>query len=167
MLRYYNYDIVFQEIPNEVTFAVNLTNCPNGCKGCHSPHLQKNIGRGLDEKQIVSFMDKYSSAITCFCFMGGDIAPHRVAELSNFIKGHYPKIKTAWYSGCAELPKGFDKKSFHYIKLGGYIEQLGNLKSPSSNQHLFKIQPDGGMKDISYLFRPVQGSNRNPVTGAK
>ena len=47
MLKYYNYDIVFQEIPDEVTLAVNLTNCPHRCIGCHSPHLRHNIGEPL------------------------------------------------------------------------------------------------------------------------
>ena len=52
MLKYYNYDIVFQEVPDEVTLAVNLSNCPNHCPGCHSPHLCKDIGNRLDEETI-------------------------------------------------------------------------------------------------------------------
>lgn len=153
MLKYYNYDIVFQEIPNEVTLAVNISNCPNRCKGCHSPHLQNDIGKELNEKQIASLIDKYASAITCFCFMGGDNNPHRVAELANFIRLHYPQTKTAWYSGCAKLPEAFENKHFQYIKLGAYEEKRGNLQSEISNQHLFEVQNDGVMKDVSYLFR--------------
>lgn len=155
MLKYYNYDIVFQEIPNEVTLAVNITNCPNRCKGCHSPHLQKDIGEMLNEERIESFMEKYASAITCFCFMGGDADPQLVAVLANFVHVHYPEIKVAWYSGCTKLPESFDTRYFQYIKLGGYDEKLGSLKSETCNQHLFQIQPDGGMKDISYLFRAL------------
>ncbi|MDQ2178993.1 anaerobic ribonucleoside-triphosphate reductase activating protein [Marinifilum sp. D714] len=153
MLKYYNYDIVFQEIPNEVSLAINITNCPNRCKGCHSPHLQKDIGDVLDEDCIVSIMDKYASAITCFCFMGGDNSPHRVAELAKFIQSQYPKIKTAWYSGCPNLPKNFNKNSFQFIKLGSYKVESGSLDSQTSNQRLFEIQHDGFMKDISYMFK--------------
>lgn len=154
MLKYYNYDIVFQEIPDEVTLAVNITNCPNRCEGCHSPYLQEDIGEELNEAQIISLMDKYSSAITCFCFMGGDSDPLEVNRLACFIRVRYPELKTAWYSGCAKLPEKFDVKSFDYIKLGSYDEKLGSLKSDTSNQHLFQIEPDGGMKDISWLFKP-------------
>jgi len=153
MLKYYNYDIVFQEIPDEVTLAVNITNCPNRCKGCHSQHLQTDIGEELDEKRIRSLMDKYASAITCFCFMGGDAEPLRVAELAGFMRLHYPGTKVAWYSGCAKLPKGFDNRNFQYIKLGGYVEELGNLKNETTNQHLFQVQQDGCMKDISHMFQ--------------
>jgi len=153
MLKYYNYDIVFQEIPNEVTLAVNISNCPNRCKGCHSPHLQKDIGEELNEERITSFMDKYALAITCFCFMGGDAEPQQVAVLANFVRVHYPEIKVAWYSGCAKLPERFDFRSFQYIKLGGYAEEFGSLRSETSNQQLFQIQQDGSLEDISYLFK--------------
>ena len=155
MLKYYNYDIVFQEIPDEVTLAVNITNCPNRCKGCHSPHLQQDIGEELNEEWIMSLMDKYASAITCFCFMGGDAEPRQVNELARFVHIHYPELKTAWYSGCAKLPDGFDISSFCYIKLGDYVEKLGTLKSRTTNQHLYQIQQDVEMKDISDLFRAV------------
>ncbi|MFW5822804.1 MAG: hypothetical protein ACOCU7_05395, partial [Tangfeifania sp.] len=117
--------------------AINITNCPNRCTGCHSPHLQQDIGEELNENLVISLMNKYASAITCICFMGGDNDPQRVAELANFMRLHYPAIKVAWYSGCARLPQGFDSKDFQYIKLGGYVESLGNLKSEVTNQHLF------------------------------
>jgi anaerobic ribonucleoside-triphosphate reductase activating protein len=35
-----------------------------------------------------------------------------------------------------------------YIKLGPYIEALGGLKSPDTNQALYKIGPDGEMTRI-------------------
>ena len=38
MVRYHNFDVVFAEIPGETTLAINITNCPNRCPGCHSPH---------------------------------------------------------------------------------------------------------------------------------
>ena len=35
MVRFYNFDIVFAEIPDEVTLAINITGCPYRCPGCH------------------------------------------------------------------------------------------------------------------------------------
>ena len=44
MLKYVNYDIVFQEFPDEVTLAINLSLCPVCCPGCHSQFLQTDVG---------------------------------------------------------------------------------------------------------------------------
>ena len=52
MLKYVGYDIVFQEIPDQVTLAINLSLCPNHCVGCHSPYLRNDVGNVLDEKAL-------------------------------------------------------------------------------------------------------------------
>ena len=53
-----SYDIVFQEVPGEVTLALNISQCPNHCPGCHSPHLQDDIGLPLDEKVLDGLLDR-------------------------------------------------------------------------------------------------------------
>ena len=65
MLRYADYDIVFQEIPDEVTLAINLSNCPNHCKGCHSAYLMEDVGEPLTEESLSTLLGKYGKAITC------------------------------------------------------------------------------------------------------
>ena len=105
-VKYYNFDIVFQEIPDEVTLAVNITNCPNHCVGCHSPHLHGNVGFDLDEKEIDQLLEKYGKQITCFCFMGGDATPQEVARLASYVRTK-AALKVAWYSGKPQLPDTF------------------------------------------------------------
>ena len=82
MLRYVDYDIVFQEIPDEVTLAINLSNCPNRCKGCHSPHLLENVGESLTEESLGHLLQKYGKAVTCVWFMGGDAEPFEGERLA-------------------------------------------------------------------------------------
>lgn len=84
MLRYADYDIVFQEIPDEVTLAINLSNCPNHCKGCHSAYLMEDVGEPLTEESLSTLLGKYGKAITCVCFMGGDASPRRSGTISCF-----------------------------------------------------------------------------------
>jgi len=152
MLRYHSYNIVFQEVPNEVTLAINLSNCPNGCKGCHSPYLQKNIGEELNENIIDLLLEKYGEAITCICFMGGDADPKMVEQLSLHVRKTIKyELKTAWYSGKTEFPKLCSIQSFDYLKLGSYVESLGGLNSPTSNQRFYKIEK-GKMVNNSHLF---------------
>jgi len=138
-LKFVSYDIVFQEVPGEVTLAVNISNCPNRCKGCHSPHLMEDTGEILDESVLEVLLEKYGNAVTCVCFMGGDAAPHEVERLSAFVrKITSNRIKTAWYSGREQLPEGCALQHFDYIKLGPYIEQLGGLNCETTNQRFYR-----------------------------
>ena len=65
MLKYVNTGIVFQEIPNEVTLAINISNCPCHCPGCHSHYLWEDIGLPLNADAIDAFADQYGKDITC------------------------------------------------------------------------------------------------------
>ena len=136
MLKVASYDIVFQEIPGEVTLALNLSGCPCHCKGCHSPHLWEDTGEILDEELLSGLLDRYGSQITCVAFMGGDQAPDEVAHWAEYITN----LKTAWYSGRPYTPEtfNFQLSTFNYIKFGPYIESLGGLNSEKTNQRLYK-----------------------------
>ncbi len=148
MLKCYSYDIVCQEIPDEISLAVNISCCPNRCAGCHSPWLWSNEGEDMTENMLSDLIGRYSAAITCFCFMGGDAEPMEVMRLAEWIKIRWPHIRTAWYSGKESLPEGFKVQSMDYIKLGPYIEALGGLKSPNTNQALYRIDSQGNMSRI-------------------
>ena len=148
MLKCYSFDVVCQEIPDEISLAVNISCCPNRCPGCHSPWLWSNEGEDMTDEMLTNLIGRYSAAITCFCFMGGDAEPMEVMRLAGWIKTRWPHIKTAWYSGKPQIPEGFEITSMDYIKLGPYIEALGGLKSPDTNQALYKIGPDGEMTRI-------------------
>lgn len=153
MLRFINYDIVFQEVPGEVTLAINLSNCPNRCKGCHSPYLMENKGTVLDEECLIALLKKYGNAITCVCFMGGDSSPREVERLSIFLREKTNgRIKTGWYSGKPNLPEDCSLQHFNYIKLGPYMEQLGGLDCASTNQRFYRIE-NRKMVDMTNIFR--------------
>lgn len=152
MLRYVNIGIVFQEIPDEVTLSVNISNCPCRCPGCHSSYLWEDTGDVLDSRVIDTFMQKYGGSITCICFMGGDASPVDVESLAIYIHSMYDDVKVGWYSGRQKVVAGVDKSNFDYIKVGPYIQHLGGLKDRSTNQRLYKKQPDGNFLDITSRF---------------
>ncbi|MDD2594202.1 MAG: anaerobic ribonucleoside-triphosphate reductase activating protein [Bacteroidales bacterium] len=151
MLKFYNYDIVFQEIPDEVTLAVNITGCPFRCSGCHSPHLREDIGTPLTGQTLDSLVQLYGTGITCVCFMGGDSNPEEVDRLASYVKTHY-SLLTGWYSGREHIPKEICTANFDYIKLGPYMAQFGGLKHPNSNQHLYMVEKNGVLTDITTKF---------------
>lgn len=147
-MKFVSYDIVFREIPGEVTLAINLSGCPNRCRGCHSPHLQEDIGEELTESVLSTLLAAYGKAITCVCFMGGDAQPEEVLKLAKQLKS-YP-IKTAWYSGKRQLYEGA-QLHFDYIKLGEYRANMGGLDSPTTNQRFYSVE-NGKMTDRTNLF---------------
>lgn len=152
MLKFIDYNIVFQEVPNEISLAINISNCPLRCKSCHSPQLQKDIGFCLTQDTILNIIEKYDRAITCICFMGGDSESLEIEKLATFVKSINPKLKVAWYSGKQKLPKAFKFKNFNFIKLGPYKEKYGGLDSLNTNQRFYKIIDDE-LIDMTFLFR--------------
>lgn len=137
MLKYVDTKIVFQEIPDEVTLAINISNCPCQCKGCHSSYLAQDIGTELTFSELRRLI-KHNSGISCIAFMGGDSEPKRIDALASFVTNHY-QLKVAWYSGRQELSKEIDLQNFDAIKLGPYIEELGPLNSRTTNQRFYKV----------------------------
>lgn len=154
MLKYANADVVFQEFPDEVTLAINLTGCPNGCPGCHSAYLQRDAGQPLTLEAVRSLLAPYEGSVTCVGLMGGDAQPDEVMRLARQIRRHYRGgVKVGWYSGRQEPPRGFEAAVFDYVKFGPYVAARGPLSSPHTNQRLYRID-DGGarMVDITARF---------------
>jgi len=113
----------------------------------------ENVGMILDENALDVLLDKYGEAITCVCFMGGDVSPKKVAELADYAhRKTNGRLKTAWYSGRPALPKDCLIKHFDYIKLGPYIEHLGGLDAPTTNQRFYRIENET-MVDVTLSFQ--------------
>lgn len=150
MLKYVDAKVVFAEVPDEVTLAINISNCPCQCKGCHSSYLAQDIGTELTFNEVRKLIRK-NSGISCIALMGGDAEPDKVNTLASFITNHYNSIKVAWYSGRQELSKDINLEYFDYIKLGPYMEEFGPLNSRTTNQRMYKVH-DCELEDITSKF---------------
>lgn len=136
MLKYVDTLVSFQEIPDEISLCINISNCPNNCPGCHSAYLKDNIGTPLTYTELMRIL-KDIRGITCVCFMGGDKEPWEIQRLAQFVKEK--GLKVAWYSGKQELHEDIRLANFDYVKLGPYVEELGPLTSRTTNQVMYKI----------------------------
>lgn len=157
MLKYVNHDIVFSEFPDEVTLAINLSRCPNGCPGCHSAYLKDDIGEELTEERLLGLLDDYAGEVTCVGLMGGDNDPAAVVALCRAVKErHGENLHTGWYSGRAELPHGLGPDRLagvvDYVKVGPYLEELGPLNARTTNQRLYRVEPEGRLTDLTARF---------------
>lgn len=150
-LRYKGYSIVLQEVPDEITLAINFCGCPYKCKGCHSQYLWDNNGNDFKEEELRDLLNKYSFALTCVCFMGGDWEIEELKKLKKIIEEY--KLKTAIYSGSDRLETFITLKElrFNYIKIGSYQEKRGGLRSKETNQKMYKLE-NGNYIDITNRF---------------
>ena len=155
-MKYTIAEVVFREIPDEITLAINISNCPIHCPGCHSPELWEDIGEELTFDALKNLI-KDAEGITCVAFMGGDADPDYIVDLATTVKTENPNLKVAWYSGRESLRLSLmHLLAFDYIKLGPYIKEKGPLNKPTTNQHLYmkKYKEGGGVEfiDITNKF---------------
>ncbi len=134
MVKYTDTLIGFREFPDETTLLINISGCPNKCKGCHSQYLQENIGTDLTENILDELINK-NNGITCIGFMGGDQEPQYIIQLAKYVREKYKNLHIGWYSGRTTFP--LYHGIFDYIKLGPYIEENGPLDNPNTNQRLY------------------------------
>lgn len=148
MLKYYDSAIVFQEIPDEISLAINITNCPHRCENCHSAYLREDIGTELNFDEMTKLVKAHPD-ITCVLFMGGDSSHIDIFYLTNFIHNAFD-LKVAMYSGNENLDSLL-LGCLDYYKIGPYEEDKGPLNKKTTNQKLYKIE-QSELKDITYKF---------------
>lgn len=149
MIKYTDSQVVFRELPDLVTLAINISNCQNRCHNCHSKELWGDIGEVLNEDEIMSLIKK-NDGINAICFMGEGKDWKEVLNLAQFVKNHYPDLKVGIYSGRDIVePEFYDV--FDYVKIGRYDEKRGGLDKETTNQQLFEIK-NGVVEDITRKF---------------
>ena len=135
MIKYAGYSIVMQEVPDEISLALDITNCPNRCPGCHSPELQKDFGQDL-EAALPALLKAYAGRISCVCFMGEGRDYTALVHCLQMVRE--AGLKTCLYSGHDQAPP-IGLTLLDYLKLGPYIKELGGLDSPRTNQRMWRI----------------------------
>ena len=156
MIKYVDTKVVFQEYPDEITLALNISNCPYHCPECHSSYLAEDIGTELTDEEVSNLIDN-NEGITCIGFMGGNAAD--ILHLARYVK-ETTDLKVGWYTGSEELPSNIllNLHNFDYIKVGPYKKELGPLTSKTTNQRYYKVI-DNSLVDFTYLFN----GNKNSI----
>jgi len=152
--------VVFAEVPDYVTLAIEITNCPGHCEGCHSPWLREDIGEELTPEVLDELINK-NKGVNCICFMGEGKDPEALKRLAFGIhlRSDYP-YKVALYSGREEVEDEYNAY-FDFIKVGPYIPEKKALNFKTTNQRLYQItrnfDEEAGKveiirEDITYKF---------------
>lgn len=139
MLQYYRKDVCFQEVPNEISLSFSIVGCPRNCKNCSWKNtINKEKKKNLSNSTYSMFLNKYKGLASCVLFLGGEWEEE---DLINKLKMAKEKgYKTCLYTGC-ELNQISNnlKSNLDFIKVGSYIEELGGLSNPNTNQRFIDL----------------------------
>lgn len=149
MLYYSSPQIVLQEVPNEISLALSISGCPLRCQGCHSAYTRDpTYGKPLDVVELDKELRK-NPHVSCVLFYGGEWRQNDLSVLLRHIKTT-TDLKTCLYTGrrLEAVPKSLFPL-LDFIKVGEYVESLGGLGSPTTNQVFYSIQ-EGEFTEIKF-----------------
>ena len=158
-LKYKGYQVVLQEVPDEISLAFNICGCIHKCPDCHSKYLWDDDGDSLED-DIYKIIDKYYDYISCILFMGGDHALDEIVQMIQEVKSRYNNLAFAMYSGYDSLEDIKPiLKYLDYIKIGRYDKELGGLNHKTTDQKMYSVKhcDDGTdeLYNITYRFQNI------------
>lgn len=128
-------DVVLEEIPDRVTLALEISNCQGSCPGCHSSFLKLDLGRELTPEEADRLIDD-NFGINCFLLLGEGGDPGALLAIAGHVRKNHPRLELALYSGRQEVEKEI-YDAFDFVKVGPYVQSLGPLNEPTTNQRLY------------------------------
>ena len=134
---FYDFQIALQEVPGEISLCFSIAGCKIHCDGCHSPFLWKEEnGELLTNKNFDKLLNQYQNFASCVLFMGGE---WHEKELIQFLRlAKEKKFKTCLYTG-EEAVSNEVLTELTFIKTGKWLQKLGGLDSPATNQKFKEI----------------------------
>ena len=145
----YEFNVALQEVPGEISLCFSISGCPLQCTGCHSPFLWKeHSGEELTLKSFINILNQYRDYASCVLFMGGEWHPDKLAPMLRWAQSM--QYKTCLYTGEDKVEPRL-LKHLTYIKTGPWIQELGGLSSPSTNQIFKEVKTN---KILNHLFIP-------------
>jgi|TARA_R110000868_G_scaffold159535_2_gene388492 anaerobic ribonucleoside-triphosphate reductase activating protein len=138
MLNFTAEQIVFQEVPDEVSLAFTISGCLLGCKGCHSSESwSANSGLVLSQDYLWQRLQTYQGLISCVLFLGGEWQLSRLLPLLQMARNR--QLHTCLYTGLDDISASL-KSQLTFLKTGRWIAELGGLDSPITNQRFIDLR---------------------------
>mgnify|MGYP003109890898 FL=1 len=144
---YHDFQVVFQEVPGEISLCFSISGCPLRCEGCHSPFLWKEgNGNELTPEYFQTLLDQYSGFATCVVFMGGEW--HREELVAHLKYARQQGYRTCLYTGEDNVPFNI-LEHLTWIKTGRWDKDLGGLDSHTTNQMFMEVMTN---RMLNHLF---------------
>lgn len=142
----FDFQVVMQEVPGEVSLCFSVSGCPLRCEGCHSPFLWKEgNGEKLTTEYFEEILNRYSSLATCVLFMGGE---WHCKELIHFLKiARQYQFNTCLYTGEDAIDSDL-MSQLTWVKLGRWDHTRGGLDQKSTNQRFIEVKTKKVLNDL-------------------
>ncbi len=146
-MYYYDFQVVLQEVPGEISLCFSISGCNMHCEGCHSPFLWKE-GNGslLTNEVYTKILNQYQNLATCVLFMGGEWHPEELIAMLQLAKNK--NYKTCLYTGEETISENL-KSHLTFLKTGKWKQELGGLESRTTNQKFIEVPTN---QKLNYLF---------------
>lgn len=146
-------ETTFLDYPKHTAMIVFMTGCVHNCRNCHNPQLQDpKFGSDITLDEIVV---EYKKRPLCkaIVFSGGDPLFQK-ESLIEYCKELSKIAKIGVYTGysVSAVPEEL-LKYISFLKTEPYIEELGGLESPKTNQKCWDVQGGVMVLNTEY-FKP-------------
>ncbi|MGF6148384.1 anaerobic ribonucleoside-triphosphate reductase activating protein [Kingella potus] len=157
-LRFTEEQIVWQEVPGEVSLAFLFSGCPLRCKGCHSADAWKaGLGQELTVGYLEGRLKRYAGLISCVLFMGGEWLPDELETMLQTVAA--AGLKACLYTGLEreELEAVSDGliPLLTYLKTGRWQMESGGLDSPFTNQKFTDLRTGEVLNHLFVKEKPA------------
>ncbi len=143
---YHNFQVVFQEVPGEISLCFSISGCTLQCNGCHSPHLWKEgFGTKLTNNDYNQILEKYKNYATCVLFMGGEWHKEELILKLKLAKNN--GYKTCLYTGENNV-SGKILDNLTWIKTGKWEQHLGGLSCITTNQKFKEVKTNNSLNHL-------------------
>lgn len=160
-MNYSSMQLTFQEVPEEISLSFLITGCQLRCPGCHSPDSWNPLkGTKLSPSHFSDLLTKYAKVITCVCFLGGEWEETQLQEFCRIARAK--GFKTCLYTGLDDVSQTL-KDELDFLKTGRFIQELGGLSSPTTNQKFMDLK---NKKCLNHYFTAQGGLYGQTQRGA-
>lgn len=166
-----SYAVSMQDIPDHIAFVINIGNCAQGCKGCHSKDTMsyycEKPPKEVPLKRVIKKASKvHKLGATVCCIMGGTtnygVTRESLTALINALALIFEEGVGLYSGRDAAIDDDLDENGIHYyyahytpltyLKIGSYQKDLGGLDKPTTNQRYYVRETDGEWHDRTSLF---------------
>ena len=143
----------FIDYPDKTAMIVFMAGCLHNCKGCQNPELQDpNHGVNTSTEELIQTFQKMSLC-DCVVFSGGDPL-YQTPALLEACEAFSKICEIGVYTGhkLEDVPQELFSQ-INFLKTGPWIEEMGPLSSPTTNQKCWDIIDTKPVENLLY-FKP-------------